>query len=138
MNRPTKGQVDDSLAIVEHGDLLDRSPAARVLAAEVRALREELGNPEVHTLANEITKAVIDNMREENKRLREELEQHKKWAGDRNYCDSCGKSILNIVTANATIARVEALCVEYEGRNGDRELCWMTADTFRAALRGES
>lgn len=61
--------------------------------------------------------------------LREELEQHKKWAGDRNYCDSCGKSILNIVTANATIARVEALVAVTD------EDSHALAERIRAVLR---
>lgn len=32
-------QVDDALALIDAGDLVDRSPVALVLAAEVRALR---------------------------------------------------------------------------------------------------
>lgn len=60
---------------------------------------------------------------------REELERHRKWAGDRNYCDSCGKSILNIVTANAIIARIEALV------SSDHPL-YLDKDDVRAALKG--
>lgn len=40
-DRPTRKQVDDALALIDKGDLLDRSPMAIVLAAEVRALRAE-------------------------------------------------------------------------------------------------
>jgi oligoribonuclease NrnB/cAMP/cGMP phosphodiesterase (DHH superfamily) len=80
MSRPTKEQVENALK-----DAALRGGAAGVLAAEVRALRDE-------------------------------LEQHKRWAGDRNYCDSCGKTILNIVTANAIIERVKALPAEWRAK----------------------
>lgn len=48
----------------------------------------------------------IDQLRADNERLRVELTQHKQWAGDRNYCDSCSKSILNIVSVHQQLAEL--------------------------------
>jgi hypothetical protein len=62
---------------------------ARRLAAEVRALREEMGNPPLQRVADEITKAVVESMREETAGLRATVACVKalpaKWLDDVAY-----------------------------------------------------
>lgn len=67
MDRPTKEDFERALSFVDDTEYVG-DPGHDyygILAAEVRALREEMGNPPLQRVADEITKAVVDNMREE-------------------------------------------------------------------------
>jgi hypothetical protein len=142
---PALAWVEKNREALKNGNGLTRIMLS--LEGEVRRLRALFGGFQLECCddwscaQNHARKAgeTIAGLRAEVHRLRAELEQHKRWAGDRNYCDSCGKSILNIVTANAKLARVEALPAKWRAeltRHAQSGMEW-AAEELEAALKGE-
>jgi hypothetical protein len=93
----------------------------RVVAAEVRYLQKELmertqecerWKATVEGLGNRIRELEAEDERasrrmeayaDQSDAYKAELKLHEKYAGERNYCDSCGKHILNTVTAHGLL-----------------------------------
>lgn len=135
MERPSKEAVEGALAhYAEDAQCAIERNCAGILAAEVRALREELAseNSEARRIFTKEFQAELLERTQECDRLREE----RAWCGTNHGNNMCPVGLQKVRELQATIARVEACldeCAQTEGADETYVYVYAVHD----ALRGQ-
>lgn len=143
MERPNTKQLEQALCFADTGELSEAE--GKWLAAEVRALREELAseNSEARRIFTSEFKAELLERTQECDRLREEMGELRgaydvllRGEAYQAACSLLNASVAREVDLQATIARIEACVSSAE----QRPATWSFRDFvewLRAALKGE-